>query len=91
VDTPDLFNQHHKTIALGNWKGVKYMTYPVDDESKTLSESHKKRIDKEHKLIVMNRFTKIKDIILSPVFQPLQHNIYSNLLYFYKMTNNCKM
>jgi hypothetical protein len=89
IDNQHLFDHHHRTVVQASWKSINFIACNLNDGM--VSETNKKRIDKEHRLTVTNRLGNLMDIILAPSFQPLQHNIYSNMMYFYKLTNDCKM
>jgi hypothetical protein len=91
IETPEVFDDVHKSILKSNWKSVKYMLWNTSEENKTITETSKKRIDKEFQLTVINRYNEIQDILLGPVFQPLQQNIFSILLAYNKNINNFKM
>jgi hypothetical protein len=91
IETPEAFQDIHKSISKKQWKSVKYMLWNTNEDSKTMTETSRKRVDNEFKLKVFDRYSEIQNILLGAVFQPLQQNIYSNLIANDKYTNNYKM
>lgn len=55
------------------------------------SESNRKRIDKENKLIILKRKNFNKNISLEKLWGPIQDNILRNFIKFYQRINNQKL
>lgn len=88
IENPAQFHEVQKMIRKNNWKKIKFnsLSHLVEDK-KEMKEFSKKRIDKENKLYVTKRIDTVKKFLLDPRWDPIQFNIYLNLMIFYKNYN----
>jgi hypothetical protein len=92
IENPSDFQEIHKTLVKSNWKKISFNSLPMFiEDKKEMKETSKKRIDKDFKLYVVNRLNDVKKYLLTPIWEPIQYNIYLNLLNFYKNVNDLKM
>lgn len=91
IDNPSHFNEVHKKLTKSNWKHISFHSCLTTDDKTAMQETNKKRIDKELKLFVTNRLEEIKKYSLSPLWEPIQYNLYLNYINYCKSDMKMKL
>jgi hypothetical protein len=92
IENPDQFDICHKKIIRSKWKRiVPYVMSANEEDKNNAQESNKKRIDKEYKLYIKKRTSEISHLLIDPVWEPLQYNLFLNIINFYKQNQNIKL
>jgi hypothetical protein len=91
IENPDEFQDIHRKLLKHSWKKISFNTTSNFEDKKEMKENSKKRIDKESKLYVVNRLKSIKKYSLNSVWEPIQYNVYLNLMHFYNLIGNLNL
>lgn len=89
--SPKFLENEFAEKNIGNYSKSFCFMYNTDSIPINFSENNRKRIDKENKLIIVQRRGLLKRYNLTRKWGPIQNNILKNFVSLYEKMNNQKM